>query len=412
MGLIEPYFTLSKNLPLIGGEWGPWVNGHITKGQKKQVFILFLVSLLLIIAFGAWAYYDDKKTKEGKVETCDPPKDYTNSGFDLGDFFNIDKLVDLKSLGVGMFSGIIFGFIDNGGLWFGMDSLDPVFDPSNVAWVYGYGGRKQFSGFDSKNGTVYKDVKFKDGKLENGQLKNVTKICSNMDKMYDNKINQIKKSTRWTRKEKRKQRNLFNVNEAAFADPSSELFLGANMTRKQYFDLFKKRRINQDMYSKLAETYNDYLNNKNLPKASADARKRMTLTSGEKFQKLKYKQELKILEGKNMGLPFKNYGKNGKRIRELKRQIRQRRVWPGNNKKLAQAWNGGWRPGSLTQAGIGNSFSDGLGAFLSTFAAILIVNATGIKDVSLISEAVGIILGCILGIIVCRTILKPLTYKT
>lgn len=32
----------------------------------------------------------------------------------------------LKSVLVGMGSGIVFGFIDNAGLWFGMDALDPI----------------------------------------------------------------------------------------------------------------------------------------------------------------------------------------------------------------------------------------------------------------------------------------------
>lgn len=32
----------------------------------------------------------------------------------------------VKSILVGMGSGVVFGFIDNAGLWFGMDALDPV----------------------------------------------------------------------------------------------------------------------------------------------------------------------------------------------------------------------------------------------------------------------------------------------
>ena len=73
---------------------------------------------------------------------------------------------------------------------------------------------------------------------------------------------------------------------------------------------------------------------------------------------------------------------------------------------------GGWQPGKLTQAGIGNTYSDMLGAFLSTFVGVLIINMTQITNVSLISEAIGIVIGCIIGVIIPRTLLHKATYKT
>ena len=58
----------------------------------------------------------------------------------------------------------------------------------------------------------------------------------------------------------------------------------------------------------------------------------------------------------------------------------------------------------LTQAGLGNTFSDALGAFLGTFSGNMISNVTGIKDTPLWSEVIGIIIGCLLGLYIPRYI--------
>ena len=60
--------------------------------------------------------------------------------------------------------------------------------------------------------------------------------------------------------------------------------------------------------------------------------------------------------------------------------------------------------GELTRAGLGNTFSDGLGAFLGTFSSIIIRRITKIEDTPLWSDAVGIVIGCLIGLYVPKFI--------
>lgn len=60
--------------------------------------------------------------------------------------------------------------------------------------------------------------------------------------------------------------------------------------------------------------------------------------------------------------------------------------------------------GELTRAGLGNTFSDGLGAFLGTFSGVIIRSITKIDDTPLWSDAVGIIIGCLIGLYVPKYI--------
>lgn len=60
--------------------------------------------------------------------------------------------------------------------------------------------------------------------------------------------------------------------------------------------------------------------------------------------------------------------------------------------------------GELTRAGLGNTFSDALGAFLGTFSGIIIKSVTKIDDTPLWSDAIGIIIGCLIGLYVPKYI--------
>ena len=60
--------------------------------------------------------------------------------------------------------------------------------------------------------------------------------------------------------------------------------------------------------------------------------------------------------------------------------------------------------GELTKAGLGNTFSDGLGAFLGTFSGVIIKSITKIDDTPVWSDAIGIIIGCLIGLFVPRMI--------
>lgn len=60
--------------------------------------------------------------------------------------------------------------------------------------------------------------------------------------------------------------------------------------------------------------------------------------------------------------------------------------------------------GELTRAGLGNTFSDTLGAFLGTFTGVMIRNWTKIEDTPLWADALGITIGCLIGLYVPRYI--------
>lgn len=60
--------------------------------------------------------------------------------------------------------------------------------------------------------------------------------------------------------------------------------------------------------------------------------------------------------------------------------------------------------GELTRAGLGNTFSDGLGAFLGSFTAVIIKSITKIEDTPLWADTFGIIIGCLIGLYLPRYI--------
>ena len=75
-----------------------------------------------------WAFktVNDKKEESGEQKLS------------LIEFINNGKSVSLKQVLVGMSFGMIFGFIDNFGLWYGMDYLDPYLPGGNLTKA-GYG---------------------------------------------------------------------------------------------------------------------------------------------------------------------------------------------------------------------------------------------------------------------------------
>jgi hypothetical protein len=83
-----------------------------TTEQKAKAAILIIICIIFIVIATKYAYESEKELK----------KDLT-----LSQFLSIDKTPALKNVLVGMASGLVFGFIDNLGLYVGMDSLDPFF---------------------------------------------------------------------------------------------------------------------------------------------------------------------------------------------------------------------------------------------------------------------------------------------
>lgn len=76
--------------------------------NKQSKFII--TNILIILFFFIFAYYIKQKKTKKKITV----KDFLNGG---------KKLPSFKNLLVGIIFGVIFGFIDNVGLWFGMDDF-------------------------------------------------------------------------------------------------------------------------------------------------------------------------------------------------------------------------------------------------------------------------------------------------
>jgi len=60
--------------------------------------------------------------------------------------------------------------------------------------------------------------------------------------------------------------------------------------------------------------------------------------------------------------------------------------------------------GTITKAGVGNTYSDALGSILGSFIGGSIENYTGLKYAPLWAQSVGLVLGCLVGILVPRLI--------
>lgn len=99
--------------------------------QAAAVQQLIVVSLVLILFFGILAYRAaNEEHKKGKPNAPDLSiMKFLNNGIDNP---------SMKSILVGMSSGMVFGFIDNAGLFFGMDALDPYL-PGGPLSKAGYG---------------------------------------------------------------------------------------------------------------------------------------------------------------------------------------------------------------------------------------------------------------------------------
>ena len=97
--------------------------------QKHQGLINLLlvtvisVSFFLIIAFNV---VNNSRIEKGENKLT------------FIQFLNNNSEVTLKKVLVGMSFGMIFGFIDNFGLWYGMDYLDPYIPGGNLTKA-GYG---------------------------------------------------------------------------------------------------------------------------------------------------------------------------------------------------------------------------------------------------------------------------------
>ena len=80
------------------------------KEANEKLINLLLICVLLICISGYFAYRSELKK---------------NPKLTMSEFIGINPRPSFKSVMIGMASNLAFGMIDNGGLWTGMDALDP-----------------------------------------------------------------------------------------------------------------------------------------------------------------------------------------------------------------------------------------------------------------------------------------------
>ena len=92
-----------------------------------------LINLLLITVFfvGIFLIFAFNVVNNSRIEKGENKLTFIQ-------FLNNNSEVTLKKVLVGMSFGMIFGFIDNFGLWYGMDYLDPYIPGGNLTKA-GYG---------------------------------------------------------------------------------------------------------------------------------------------------------------------------------------------------------------------------------------------------------------------------------
>jgi len=83
-------------------------------------------------------------------------------------FMNGDQKFTIKALILGMMSSVVFGFVDNSGLWFGMDALNPYL-PSGELTKAGWGN--MFSNvMGTFIGTIFSKIIYIMYKFDKGPL--------------------------------------------------------------------------------------------------------------------------------------------------------------------------------------------------------------------------------------------------
>mgnify|MGYP001396966445 CR=1 FL=1 len=92
--------------------------GGANSDEKKQIMI-FLVQCVVIIVVCSFIYY--------YIYTKFSQFDEQNQKRSLMDVLGLSKNWTREQWTVGMMQNFIFGFIDNAGLFFGMEKLDPLF---------------------------------------------------------------------------------------------------------------------------------------------------------------------------------------------------------------------------------------------------------------------------------------------
>ena len=100
----------------------------MVKNLDSQVMFLIIITLILVIGSFLISFYVFNRDRVKKGE----------EKYSLGQFLNKNQTLDFKTVLVGMSFGIVFGFIDNAGLWFGLQSFQKYI-PGGLLTKSGWG---------------------------------------------------------------------------------------------------------------------------------------------------------------------------------------------------------------------------------------------------------------------------------
>ena len=103
---------------------------NLSGDKHANLLYLFSGTYILIIIFGTISYILANKDYEKKHGKSLSFYEFINAGKIDNNFF--------KRVMVGIGTGIVFGILDNSGLWFGMHALDPIL-PNGPLTRAGYG---------------------------------------------------------------------------------------------------------------------------------------------------------------------------------------------------------------------------------------------------------------------------------
>ena len=100
----------------------------MVKNLDSQVVFLIIITLILVIGSFLISFYVFNRDRVKKGE----------EKYSLSQFLNKNQTLDFKTVLVGMSFGIVFGFIDNAGLWFGLQSFQKYI-PGGLLTKSGWG---------------------------------------------------------------------------------------------------------------------------------------------------------------------------------------------------------------------------------------------------------------------------------
>lgn len=100
-------------------------NNKLTSEETKNIVTLLVVCVVLCVLAALLAWFTRTDSKQTVAQFLGFSSYYSDDSSKLA---SVTTFGYLGSVLVGLVSNIIFGLVDNGGLYFGMEALDPLFE--------------------------------------------------------------------------------------------------------------------------------------------------------------------------------------------------------------------------------------------------------------------------------------------